>query len=144
MTTLTTCRHRRLASLGAVLGLAAVSLIASAPASAAHLVNSVVYSGQGLDGDGNIEEVICDDDNTPYVLFVLAGTKASEASISGSVAGTMNKSGKGNGGAFKYEAGIGGDLTELIGQVTASYDGPARNAQLVISHGCPGDGGSLS
>lgn len=138
MTTLTTTRHRRLASIGAVLGLTAVSLMASAPASADH-VNSVVYSGQGLDGGGNIEEVICDDDNTPYVLFVLAGTKASAAHLDGDVVGSMTKSGGGNGGAYKLTAGIGGDLTDLIDNVTAYYDGPARNAQLVISHGCPGD-----
>ncbi len=47
----------------------------------------------------------------------------------------MDKSGNGQGGAFKYISGW-YDLASLIDHVTASYDGEKTKAQLVISHGC--------
>ena len=143
MTTSLRSRRTRLAGLAAAFGIAAAGAIGVGTASAdGHLVNEVVYSGQGLDDDGNIEEEICDGEDG-YVLFVLAGTKASEAELDGV---TMDKSGKGNGGAFKlevpFELAPDETLLDYFEGTVAAYDGDARNAQLVISHGCPGNGTS--
>jgi hypothetical protein len=97
--------------------------------------NPVSYRGQGLDCNGSdceLQTVECDANNTPYLLWVLTATGAAHANIS-LPDGTHEMTKKGN-GAFQYRSGW-FDLNDL--QACASYDGTAKNAQLVISHGCP-------
>jgi hypothetical protein len=104
--------------------------------------NSVTYSGQGLTADGfggyDLNTELCGIENGadaegPYLLWVLTATKSDNADITGPW-GTadMTKSG---GGTFKYISGW-YDPDTLPGNVTATYDGKTKNAQLVISHGC--------
>ena len=68
-----------------------------------------------------------------YLLFVLTATGASNANITGPW-GTANMTKFGN-GTFKYVSGW-YEPSTLPGNVTATYDGRAKNAQLTISHGC--------
>jgi hypothetical protein len=124
-----------------------LALTAVAPAFA--YANSVTYSGQGLlaDGFGGYDLVteICDgningilengaDAEGPYLLWVLTATGAKNADISffGGTPVPMTKFGN---GTFKYISGW-LDPRTLPGNVTATYDGKAKNAQLTISHGC--------
>lgn len=121
-------------------------LVLAAPAFA--YANSVTYSGQGLlaDGfggydliteicDGNINGVLENgaDAEGPYLLWVLTANKSDNANITGPW-GTAEMTKFGN-GTFKYVSGWYAPDT-LPGNVTATYDGKAKNAQLTISHGC--------
>jgi hypothetical protein len=107
--------------------------------------NSVTYSGQGIgpNGDGSyvINNEICGVTNGapvngPYLFWVLTANTANNANITipGEPNGTNAMTKKG-GGAFQYVSGW-EDLGPLLGNVYATYDGKAKNAQLVISHGC--------
>jgi hypothetical protein len=129
---------RRAAALACLLTLAA-----GFSANAFAYTNTVIYSGQGLIADGfggydlNLE--ICGvangaDVDGPYLLWVLTATGANNANITGPWGGpvSMTKTGA---GTFKYISGW-YDPTTLPGNVIATYDGRARNAQLTISHGC--------
>jgi len=117
------------------------SLVATSSALA--YANSVTYRGQGLIADGfsgyDLQKELCGvengaDTDGPYLLWVLTATKSKNADITGpwGTATTMDKSGN---GAFKYISGW-YDPSVLPGNVTATYDGKSKNAQLVISHGC--------
>jgi hypothetical protein len=128
--------------------------------------NSVSYRGQGLLGDGfggyDLVTEICAvlDENGniipdalgstadavgPYLLWVLTATGANNADITfdanvknadGNVVGlVMYPMAKTGNGTFKYISGW-YDPTTLPSNVSATYDGKAKNAQLVISHGC--------
>jgi hypothetical protein len=104
--------------------------------------NSVTYTGQGLIADGfggyDLQTEICGvqngaDADGPYLLWVLTATGAKNADITepwGTV--PMVKTGD---GTFKYVSGW-YEPSALPGNVTATYDGKPKNAQLVISHGC--------
>ncbi len=134
-----------LAATFALAGLIATSVLAVGA-----YANKVTYSGQGLTADGfggyDLNKELCGIENGadvdgPYLLWVLTATGAQNADITfsgaaatGTDAGThpMTKVGK---GAFKY-IGQWHDPSTLPGNVVASYDGTAKNAQLVISHGC--------
>ena len=103
--------------------------------------NLVTYSGQGLTCTDSCDlkaAQICGVENGAdrdgaYLLWVLTATGASNADITGPWGtATMTKSGN---GTFKYISDF-YDLDTLIGKVSATYDGKAKNAQLVISHGC--------
>jgi hypothetical protein len=115
--------------------------------------NSVTYSGQGLIADGfggyDLVTELCDgntngilengaDAEGPYLLFVLTATGAKNADITFNAtagnAGTYAMTKFGN-GTFKYVSPWLSPST-LPGNVTATYDGKVKNAQLVISHGC--------
>lgn len=123
------------------IGMLALALALAASGAFAY-ANSVTYSGQGLIADGfggyDLRTEICGVENGadvdgPYLLWVLTATGSSNADITGpwgTVA--MNKTGN---GAFKYVSAW-YDPSTLPGNVTATYDGKAKNAQLVISHGC--------
>jgi hypothetical protein len=104
--------------------------------------NQVTYSGQGLIGDGfggyDLRTEICGiangaDADGPYLLWVLTANKSSAADITGPW-GTAEMVKFGN-GTFKYVSAW-YDPSTLPGNVSATYDGSAKNAQLVISHGC--------
>lgn len=104
--------------------------------------NSVTYRGQGLEADGfgnyDLQTEICGiangaDADGPYLLWVLTATGANNAEITGPW-GTAAMTKFGN-GTFKYVSGW-YEPSTLPGNVSATYDGRARNAQLVISHGC--------
>jgi hypothetical protein len=123
---------------GAVAMSAGVLLVGSASAYA----NPVMYRGQGLlaDGFGGYDLVteICGvangaDADGPYLLWVLTATGAAKADITGAW-GTAEMTKTGN-GTFKYVSGW-YDPAALPGSVSATYDGKAKNAQLVVSHGC--------
>ena len=104
--------------------------------------NSVTYCGQGLIADGfggyDLVTEICGvangaDADGPYLLWVLTANKSDNADITGPW-GTAAMTKTGN-GAFKYVSAW-YDPSTLPGNVTATFDGKAKNAQLVISHGC--------
>jgi len=126
--------------LAATVALAA--LIGSAVLAAGPYANKVTYSGQGLNADGfggyDLNREICGlangaDADGPYLLWVLTANKATNAEITGPW-GTAPMI-KTSNGAFKYISGWYSPST-LPGNVYATYDGSAKNAQLVISHGC--------
>lgn len=104
--------------------------------------NSVTYRGQGLLADGlggyDLRTELCGVENGadaegPYLLWVLTATGAGNANITGPWGtAAMTKSGN---GTFKYVSGW-YDPSTLPGNVSATYDGKAKNVQLVISHGC--------
>jgi hypothetical protein len=104
--------------------------------------NSVNYRGQGLIADDfggwDLRTELCGVENGadvdgPYLLWVLTATGANNADITGPW-GTAKMTKTGN-GTFKYISGW-YDPDILPGSVSATYDGKAKNAQLVISHGC--------
>jgi hypothetical protein len=104
--------------------------------------NAVGFTGQGLIADGfggyDLITEICGiangaDADGPYLLWVLTATGAKNASITGPW-GTAAMTKFGN-GTFKYISGW-YEPSTLPGNVSACYDGKAKNAQLVISHGC--------
>ena len=120
--------------LAAAAAVALTGLVAAPAIADNTLPNSVTYSGQGW-YMGAPEEEDCEDG--PGLLWVLAGSKASEAYVyaDGSLVGEMTKTGNGNGGAYKLFTPY-FDPTGI--EIVAYYDGAARNAQFVISHGCEG------
>lgn len=104
--------------------------------------NSVTYTGQGITADGfggyDLSTELCGTANGaevdgPYILWVMTATKSAKANITGPW-GTAEMTKFGN-GTFKYVSGF-YPLGSLIGNVSGTYDGTARNVQLVISHGC--------
>ena len=121
---------------------ALAGLIVGGVLAAGAYANSVTYSGQGLIADGfggyDLRTELCGvangaDANGPYLLWVLTATGANNADITGPWGtASMTKFGS---GTFKYVSGWYDPIT-LPGNVTATYDGKAKNAQLVISHGC--------
>jgi len=122
-------------------GLLTAMLVLAASAAFAY-ANSASYTGQGLNADGfggyDLQTEICGVANGaeidgPYLLWVLTATGAKNADITGPW-GTATMTKYGN-GTFKYVSGWYGPST-LPGNVSATYDGKAKNAQLVISHGC--------
>jgi hypothetical protein len=105
--------------------------------------NSVTYSGQGLSSDGfggyALNTELCGkangaDVDGPYLLFVLTASSAANADITGPW-GTAQMTKAGN-GSFKYISAWIEPNVVLISNITATYDGRSRNAQLTISHGC--------
>jgi hypothetical protein len=107
-------------------------------------VNQVAYKGQGLLADGfggyDLQTEICGiangaDVDGPYLLWVLTATGAANAEIE--VLGSKFEMTKTGNGTFKYVSGwYDPDALKAAGAVSASYNGAAKNAQLVISHGC--------
>jgi hypothetical protein len=102
---------------------------------------SVDWSGQGV-SNGQFDTVQCSGDtpNPGDVLWVFTATGADSATISinGGQASPMDK--EGNNGAFHFvQTGFNGDFNSLT--ASATYIGDTNNPQLVISHGCPGEGG---
>lgn len=125
-------------------GILATMLFFAAGAAFAY-PNGVTYSGQGLIADGlggyDLQTEICGVANGadvvgPYLLWVLTATSATAADITGPWGtAAMTRNGKGN-GAFKFISGWYDPSTLAPGAVSATYNGRATNAQLVISHGC--------
>ena len=104
--------------------------------------NGVSYTGQGLIADGfggyDLRTELCGiangaDADGPYLLWVMTATGAKNADITGPW-GTVPMTKTGN-GTFKYISGW-YDPSTLPGAVVGTYDGKAKNTQLVISHGC--------
>ena len=133
-------------SVGSLRKAAALSFLFLASAvfslSAYAYSNSVTYGGQGLIADGfggyDLNTELCGtangaDVDGPYLLFVLTATGANNANITGPW-GTANMTKSGN-GTFKYVSAW-YEPSTLPGNVTATYDGRAKNVQLTISHGC--------
>jgi len=125
-----------------LIALAAIVALIATPIAANAYVNSVTYSGQGLIADGfggyDLRTELCGvangaDVDGPYLLWVLTATGAKNADITGPW-GTAQMTKSGN-GTFKYISGWYSPGT-LPGHVVGTYDGKAKNAQLVISHGC--------
>ena len=111
---------------------------------------TVVYSGQGVISDDfggyDLKTELCGVANGaevdgPYLLWVFTATGATSATITGPWGANAPMTQSAN-GTFKYVSGF-YDLASLIGNVSATYVGTARNPQLVISHGCrPFTGGA--
>ena len=125
-----------------ILGLIALFAVVIGATSVYAYDNSVTYRGQGLTADGfggyDLQNELCGVENGaeadgPYLLWILTANKASSADITGPW-GTAAMTKTAN-GAFKYVSDW-YDPSTLPGNVTATYDGAAKNAQLVISHGC--------
>jgi hypothetical protein len=117
-------------------------ILAVSPGVVFAYANSVIYRGQGLSADGfggyDLTTELCGiangaDADGPYLLWVLTAPSATAADITGPW-GTAPMTQSGN-GTYKYVSGW-YDPSTLPGNVTATYNGPPRNAQLVISHGC--------
>ncbi len=132
--------RRFVSILAATIALA--GLIGGGVLAAGAYPNTVTYSGQGLIADGfggfDLRTELCGvvngaDADGPYLLWVLTATGANNADITGPW-GTATMTKVGN-GTFKYISAW-FEPNGLPGTVTASYDGKAKNAQLVISHGC--------
>jgi hypothetical protein len=135
---------KRLFACLAILG--AALLMVLMPVSSANAVgpypNSASYTGQGVIADGfggyDLNEELCGVENGadvdgPYILWVLTATGSTNADITGPW-GTADMTKSGN-GTFKYISAW-YDPDNLPGNVSATYDGKKKNAQLVISHGC--------
>jgi hypothetical protein len=127
-----------------VLGIVGIlaGLMAGTASTATAYGNSVTYRGQGLIADGfggyDLQTEICGvangaDAEGPYLLWVTTATGAANADITGPW-GTAAMTKTGN-GTFKYVSGW-YDPSTLPQNVTSTYDGKAKNAQLTISHGC--------
>lgn len=123
--------------------LAAAMLAIMVVGPVAAYANSVTYSGQGLLADGfggyDLNTEICGvangaDIDGPYLLWVLTANRANNAEITGPW-GTVAMTKTGN-GTFKYVSAWYEPSTLVPNVVSATYDGNAKNAQLVISHGC--------
>jgi hypothetical protein len=119
-----------------------VAVMAAPAFAAGPYANSADFSGQGLTADGsggfNLNTELCGVANGAqvegsYLLWVLTATGSDNAEITGPW-GTAAMTKFGN-GTFKYVSGW-YDLSTLAGAVSATYDGDAKNVQLVISHGC--------
>jgi hypothetical protein len=105
--------------------------------------NSANFSGQGLIADGfggyALVTELCGAANGaevdgPYLLWVLTATGSNNADITGPWGtAAMTKFGA---GTFKYVSGWYNPSTLAPGVVQATYDGKAKNAQLVVRHGC--------
>jgi hypothetical protein len=117
-----------------------LALVVVVPAFA--YANSATFRGQGFIADGfggyDLRTELCGvangaDADGPYLLWVLTATGAKKANITGPW-GTVEMTKFGN-GTFKYVSAW-YDPDTLPGNVTATYDGKAKNAQLVVSHGC--------
>jgi hypothetical protein len=117
-------------------------MLALAAGAAFAYANGASYTGQGLIADGfggyDLQTEICGVANGaevdgPYLLWVLTATGASAADITGPW-GTAAMTKFGN-GTFKYVSGWYAPAT-LPGAVSGTYNGKAKNAQLVVSHGC--------
>lgn len=107
--------------------------------------NSVTWSGQGtsvVNGDRVLSTVNCDANNTPYLAFVLSGTKATSAWISLDGGRSMTKANVDKKGfsTFKYTYTPGSriDLNSLLRNVTAVYNDALNKPSFVISSGCVG------
>jgi hypothetical protein len=127
--------------------LCALTLCAFSAMAVGQYANLVSYSGQGLTADGfggyDLNTEVCGvvngaDVDGPYLLWVLTANKATHADITGPW-GTASMVQSGN-GTFKYVSGWYNPST-LPGNVSGTYDGSLKNAQLTISHGCRPTGG---
>jgi hypothetical protein len=138
-------------ALSAVLVVSLLSGVASAgktqPPSS---LVSVTWTGGGsvVDGDTrSLKTVKCDASNTPYLSWVLSGSKATSASITipGQSPQSMGKPqvDKQGWSTFKYtwSPGAAIDLNTLYNTVTASYNDAKNKAVLTIGQGCLGSGG---
>lgn len=136
--------------------LAAGSLLLIPTMAQAAYANSASFKGQGFLADGtggyDLRTEICAvldaegniipdafgstaDAEGPYLLWVLTATGSTKADITGPW-GTAEMTKFGN-GTFKYISGFyDPDSLMVAGAVSATYDGKAKNAQLVVSHGC--------
>lgn len=136
-------RTGALSRVTVALGIAVVASITVVTGAATAYANSVTYRGQGLVADGfggyDLGTELCGtangaDTDGAYLLWVFTATGSSNADITGPWGGPVAMTKSGN-GAFKYISGW-YDPKTLPGNVTATYNGKAKNAQLVISHGC--------
>jgi hypothetical protein len=116
--------------------------VLAAPGTLFAYSNAVTFTGQGanyIEGSWELVTELCGtangaDVDGPYLLWVLTATGAKNADITGPWGtATMTKTGN---GTFKYVSGYYNPATLPAGVVIATYDGKAKNAQLVISHGC--------
>jgi hypothetical protein len=111
-------------------------------------VATVTWSGNGTtltEGSRTLNTETCDADSTPYLLWILAGSKATSATITINggdpvqmVQPGINK--KTGISTFKYLMPGTIDLDTAI--VTASYNDAKNKATLTISHGCTGEAGA--
>ena len=121
---------------------AAIMLVFTAGAAQAAGTYNITYRGQGTTA-GVLDTEVCGSENGAeadgaYILWVYTATNSSTATITGPW-GTAPMTKTAN-GAFKYVSEWYA-LDSLTGNVsaTSNFDGRARNPQLVISHGCPGE-----
>jgi hypothetical protein len=117
-------------------------LTLQAPATAWSYANNVNFTGQGFIADGfggyDLRTELCGvangaDAEGPYLLLVLTATGSKNATIT--VNGVTTPMSKFGNGTFKAVTGW-AEPGALVGNVSASFDGKSKNAQLVVSHGC--------
>ena len=109
---------------------------------------TVTWTGNGTtltEGSRTLNTETCDDDSTPYLLWILAGSKATSATITindGSSVpmgqpGINKKTGI---STFKYL--MPGTIDLDTATVIATYNDAKNKATLTISHGCTGESGA--
>lgn len=105
---------------------------------------TVTWAGNGTtltEGIRTLATETCDTDSTPYLLWILAGSKATSATIN--IDGTtadMGRPGidkKTGISTFKYT--MPGTIDLDTATVTALYNNAKNKATLTISHGCTGE-----
>jgi hypothetical protein len=133
---------------GALFGAAALGgmlLAASVSATAFAADNTQYWQGQGVT-DGALNNVQCDADNAPgSMLWIWTGTGSN---VTLSLDGTLYVGTQKGNGTFQFATDF-VDISTLVpgdsGNVFVTYDGAAdANAQLTLSHGCPGETSSSS
>lgn len=126
-------------SAAIVLGLSSLAVLTGASYATG---NPVIWTGQGVT-NGQFDTVQCSGDtpNPGDVLWVFtaAGADSATITINGGSAADMTQEGN---GAFHFvETGFNGDFAHLSALATFMGDTNSGNPQLVISHGCPAEGG---
>jgi hypothetical protein len=123
--------------------------IGAVSASAAGTPLSWTGNGTAADADGRVlDNERCDESATPYLSWVLSGTKATSATltIGDSTAVTMDRANGDKKGVstFKHtwQPGSPIDLDALVGTVSAHHNDPKNKAVLTVSHGCLGESDS--
>ncbi|HKF34770.1 MAG TPA: hypothetical protein VKB37_20600, partial [Jatrophihabitantaceae bacterium] len=119
--------------MAALAGLAVVLLQAGGAASGSppQAVSPLFYSGQGIPLQQQ-----CDADNTPFLQFNFTfGGNFSPTDVT--LHGITVVSERQTGNVIQFIT-VFEDPSTLIGVVNVTWNGQVGNAQLVISHGCPG------
>jgi hypothetical protein len=144
-TSTTTTRLLKAAAIGAALLLGSLGIAGTAAAAKAPSTpGTATWNGNGTTvtaGTRTLNTVTCDANDTPYLLWVLAGSKATTATINidGGDPISMGKPGidkKTGISTFKYTMTGSVDLDTLT--ASAAYNDGKNKATLTISHGCLG------
>lgn len=104
---------------------------------------TISWTGNGttlIDGTRSLTSETCDAENTPYLLWILSGSKASSASITiDGNESSMSKANIDRRGLSTFKFLMSGTIDLDNAAVFATYDDGRNRATLTISHGCLGE-----